>query len=53
MRQIGDLHPGNILINISKDGSIKLGILDCGIIYKCHSKEEHEVKRYLMYFTKV
>lgn len=38
----GDCHPGNILVNIGKDGEPHLNFLDCGIVYKSNSAVEHD-----------
>lgn len=38
----GDIHPGNLLVSINKNGDPVLGFLDFGIVYSTSSEEEHE-----------
>jgi len=38
----GDLHPGNVLVQIQPNGEPRLVILDCGIVYASKSEEEHQ-----------
>jgi len=38
----GDLHPGNMLVQIQPNGEPKLVILDCGIVYSSKSEQEHQ-----------
>eukprot|EP01035_Chromulina_nebulosa_P021860 gene21860-28298_t len=37
----GDLHPGNILVQILPNGEPRLAILDCGIVYQSKTDTEH------------
>jgi len=38
----GDLHPGNVLVQVQPNGEPRLVILDCGIVYSSPSKAEHD-----------
>jgi len=38
----GDLHPGNIMVQIDKDGEPHLVFLDCGIVFTSKDKKDHE-----------
>lgn len=38
----GDLHPGNVLVQIMPNGEPRLVILDCGIVYSSKSDAEHQ-----------
>lgn len=38
----GDLHPGNLLVQIMPNGEPRLVVLDCGIVYASKSEAEHE-----------
>eukprot|EP01038_Epipyxis_sp_PR26KG_P007577 gene7577-10325_t len=37
----GDLHPGNLLVQIQPNGEPRLVVLDCGIVYSSKSEVEH------------
>eukprot|EP00428_Durinskia_dybowskii_P061335 CAMPEP_0170369344 /NCGR_PEP_ID=MMETSP0117_2-20130122/7933_1 /TAXON_ID=400756 /ORGANISM="Durinskia baltica, Strain CSIRO CS-38" /LENGTH=594 /DNA_ID=CAMNT_0010624057 /DNA_START=70 /DNA_END=1854 /DNA_ORIENTATION=- len=37
----GDLHPGNIMVEIQPNGEPRLQVLDCGIVYAVKSEEEY------------
>ena len=37
----GDMHPGNILVKMDKDGKPHLVFLDCGIVYFSKTEKEH------------
>lgn len=38
----GDLHPGNILVQIQPNGEPRLVVLDCGIVYAAKTEEEFD-----------
>jgi len=38
----GDLHPGNIMVQIDEDGEPHLVFLDCGIVFTSKDKKDHE-----------
>lgn len=38
----GDLHPGNLLVDILPNGDPRLIVLDCGIVYSSPSEQEHK-----------
>eukprot|EP01039_Chlorochromonas_danica_P008582 gene8583-9455_t len=41
----GDLHPGNILVQLQPNGEPRLVVLDCGIVYSSPTEKEHEELR--------
>lgn len=38
----GDLHPGNIMVQIDENGEPHLVFLDCGIVFTSKDKKDHE-----------
>jgi aarF domain-containing kinase len=38
----GDLHPGNLMVEILPNGDPRLIVLDCGIVYSSPSEQEHK-----------
>ena len=38
----GDLHPGNIMVQIDKNGEPHMVFLDCGIVFTSKDKKDHE-----------
>lgn len=36
----GDLHPGNLLVQIMPNGEPRLGVIDCGIVYAARNEQE-------------
>jgi len=48
----GDLHPGNILVDKKPDGTIRLNILDCGLVVEMGETEHRNLVRILGAFIK-
>lgn len=38
----GDLHPGNVMVQYQPNGEPRFVFLDCGLVFRAKTKEEHE-----------